>query len=378
MVLRAKFESLDEQIDLARYIPKKTWKGYPISINEIDFERLKLSYHLPQGGTKKLVIKRFVKMDNFGKLLGQLQAEGNKCKNITKKLVFTNVLVSEHKSFINSLEQIIISKNIIKVRCFYNSQRIKQSLIDDYIDKLEKETNRKVKFKAIINERITLFSQTVIERALLAEVILGAMNYLRNKIANQFPQNLRIFSENFLSKLLSGDGSLGITRNNYGRGRFRIFGYISDGDKLFRNDYRKILKNFKIAVMNYDEDGRVYFKPNSLNLIFLYKIKAFYGTNNWKKLLKSIFLKNNNSSFYKKFSKLAELNYFTLYDLQRLFNISYMGAKIWCRYQRRNDLIQFLKEEKNIHYYSLTNKAQDFLNILNNVRKDLSYYGFSP
>lgn len=367
-----------KELDLLEFIPSKTWRGYDIKTEKLENNTLKAFYKLPQGGTKIIIINRFVDPICLGKLLGQMQAEGTKCKGITKRVVFTNVLINEHKSFIDSLEKIIVSKNIIKVRCFYNPKRVNQDSINNYITLLEKETNREVKFKAITNERVILFSQTVVERALLAEVILNAMNNLRNKIANHFSQSLRVFSENFLSKLLIGDGSLNITRNNSGRGRFRITGYISDDDKLFRDDYRKILKNFKIAVIKYDKDRRVYFKPNSRNLIFLYTIGAFKGTNNWKKLLKSIFLKKTNLIFYKKFSKLFELNYFTLKDIKNSFNISYNGAKIWCKHQRRKENIEFVKKEKNNYIYKLTKKTLYSLNILENARNDLSFYGYSP
>ncbi|MCD6476630.1 MAG: hypothetical protein J7K26_00485 [Candidatus Aenigmarchaeota archaeon] len=366
---------INRKIDMKSLIPSKTMKKYNIFVSRYEKDNnefLVLWYYTGNMGSKRIVIKRFIEPEVLGSILGQLQAEGTKFKNLRKRkspsIIFTNKLVSEHNEFIENIKLLGIPKKIIKVHCYFNSNKMSKSDAQRYIKQIS-EVKAKLHAQPQ-NKNLTIAIQTSIDRAILAEVLLNAMNKLREYIANNklTKTSEKIFTHNFLAKLLTGDGNLNI---RYNKNKIIVRGYISDCDKKYRNDYRKILKNFGISVASYDKDNRVYFKCNKENLKFLYEIKAFKGTNNWLKLLRAIIIKNKR---YIRLKKLSKYKKFTIKNIAHICNISYLASKQWARYNKKLNFIKVLNKKGKTEYFTLTKKSINFIYFIDKCKKEFELY----
>ncbi|MBU4124073.1 MAG: hypothetical protein KKI14_01245, partial [Nanoarchaeota archaeon] len=282
-------------------------------------------------------------------------------------IIFTNKLVSEHTEFIENLIHIGIPKNIIKIHCYFNPNKISEFNAKKYIKKLL-DDNMKVKLHPNPHDKKLIIGiQTSVDRAILAELLLNAMNKLRNYISTNemLETSENRFAHHFLAKLLTGDGNFNIRTSG---NNIVTCGYISDCDQSYRNDYKEILKKFKISVANYDKDGRTYFKCNEKNLYFLYRIEAFKGTKNWFKLLRAIIIKKKKQ--YLRLQTLNNLQVFTIKDIEDSCNISYLAARQWTRYNRKLGFIKMVDVKDKKYYLTLTKEAIGFLNLIDKCRHE--------
>jgi DNA-binding Lrp family transcriptional regulator len=363
------------KIDLMSLVPKRTRKGFEIFVVETENGNEK-SILVWYKGAEQIQIKRYVDAKLLGYLLGQLQAEGSKYKKIKKTssptVVFTSKLLGENVEFTRALQDLGVQNNLMKARCYYNPNNFNEDRAKNIMRKFTSLTGIPIKECKLSNKKVWFTIQVAVERSVLGEILLNAMDILRQKIveSGKFTNGLRELAEGFLTKLLIGDGTLNIYRCKSRRNTFVINGYISDGDPEYRRDYRKILRKFNISAASYDEDGRVYFRCNKENLKFFYNIKAFLGTKNWIKLLIAIFLSRIDVIFYKRLKKLAEFPVFSTKDIENLFNLSANAARNWVMYQRKRGYIN-VKENKEIPLFTLTKKAFDLLNLLTQCENEL-------
>jgi len=363
------------QIDFLSLIPGKTKKGFDFFVEEYEKNNEKwinMWYHSKNCGAKQVWIRRFVNPEKLGKILGIFQAEGNKFEEIKStqsvRLIFTNKSISEHRQFIDILSEFGVPKDIIKVKVHYNPDNVAHVEYKCYVDRFEELTGiRPRTYTYTNNKKLYYAAQIEIGRAALAELFLNAMHQTRTIIANEkFDTVLQELGENFLAKLLTGDGCLVTVKRKRG---YVTQGYVSDKNFKYRKDYRKILRRFGISVARWDDGQRVYFKCNNENLKFLYKIKAFEGTRSWRKLLMALLFKNK--VLYQRFKRLSKFSHFTNEQFAGIFGISIKAAALWIRDKRRKNYINLLKVDKNKHFYALSSKAKDLLKILDNCNSEL-------
>lgn len=367
------------KVDILSLIPEKSKKGFDFFVEEFEENNedwLNIWYYSTNCGSKNIWIKRFVNSEKLGCLLGIFQAEGTKFEEIknnqSPRLVFTNKSIQEHKRFINTLNDFGISKDLIKVNAYYNPINATYKEYKAYIDKFEESVGIKPKTNIYTNqEKLYYCIQITIDRSALAELFLNAMHRVRSAVANNESNDvLQELGRPFLAKLLTGDGCL-VTVKDKKKGNYVTQGYISDKNKAYREDYRKILKNFGISVANWDDGKRVYFKCSNENLKFLYKIKAFKGTRSWKKLIRAMFYKQQNKTLYERFKKLSEIHDFTNKQFANIFKVSLKAAILWLRDKRKKGYIKILKIGGNRHYYTLSEKAKDLINFFDKCKSEL-------
>jgi hypothetical protein len=122
---------------------------------------------------------------------------------------------------------------------------------------------------------------SMVRNTLLFEIIYASMNCIRKKITNKIITcNERLLAYSFLSKLLTGDGSLEYRRRYINNIDCRI--KIADGNQEYLDDYKKILSNLGFKSYIYGIEVRAYCNKEKLNL--LRSIGAFQNSKNWEKL----------------------------------------------------------------------------------------------
>ncbi|MDD5163727.1 MAG: hypothetical protein PHD95_05990 [Candidatus ainarchaeum sp.] len=181
--------------------------------------------------------------------------------------------------------------------------------------------------------------------------------------------NLRAFAEAFLAKTLTGDGSISFTKNK--KGHFRVQGYISDKNKEYREDYRRILKLFCVAVANWDDGQRVYFKCSEKTLRFFVRIGAFKGTRNWKKLLRGIILKQETNGSYRRFKEIQKQEPITHKAFADLFGVKIAAAKNWLSGKKKQGYFLLVSNNNKEYKYLLSRKAQELLHFIDFCKNEL-------
>jgi hypothetical protein len=281
------------KIDILALIPKETTKLNPIIVTEfIEKEESMLriwSFH-SRGSCTPLILKRFLDIDHFGRLLGQLQSEGTKAN--TERLEFANNSLYEHKDFINYLIEMGLPKDRIKVRC----QHHPDISPTDKVKEFENKTGIKIyKIYSSEKNRYSLGFHTYVQSMLLCEIIINAMNYIRKMIVtHKLRSELKLLSDAFLAKILSGDGTVEIDmrHRNLPQARLRIV----DGNNEYLNDYAEILKKYGLNPKITQKYWYVRAYLRKENAEELVRIGAFENNPNHIKLLKFIESREESTS----------------------------------------------------------------------------------
>lgn len=279
----------NNRIDLAFFIPKFTRKK-----SSIYFEKIKINnnnfLHIfsvhSRGSSKQFLLRRFIEPNIFGKLLGQLQAEGTKTNYDV--IEFCNKNLLELKDFTKFLKELGINQESISVKLDYNYF---------FEDKLSEIINE---FKNFVNLDVNYISgsskgtkgygfKIIVRNTALSEIILNALTFMRKYIEKvNWNKNLLSFSEGYLSKILCGDGTFELTSKNRKRWQSRV--KIYDGNPDYLNHYAKILKKFGFTPYVHEKSIFVRALCN-LNLAKrLLEIGAFETNENWRRI--KIFIEN--------------------------------------------------------------------------------------
>jgi hypothetical protein len=274
----------DNKVDLLYLIPNKTITNSeiiikPFKVNDEDWIRL-WSCH-ERGSTPQIEIRRYIHCSILGRLLGQMQAEGTKSLR-SNRLEFSNRSLIEHKDFASYLRIIGINDNLILAKSGYNQ---KEDDIDDIVNNFEKETNVNVIYNHHNPSSKGRFGfHTFVRSILLYSVIMQALNIIRLELTKKkWDNNMKILGENFLAKLLSGDGDIEIISKNRKTPTARL--KITDINQNYLRDYQLIMKQFGF---NSNINTKSYFVRSYLNNYLakrLLEIGAFNGNKNEGKII---------------------------------------------------------------------------------------------
>lgn len=228
------------KLDLLYFLPKNTIKGSKIVVeefykNKIPYLRL-CSFH-KRGSSFNVEIRRFVDLNIFGKLLGQIQAEGS--KNHFNNLEFCNKSLTELKAFLDFIYYLGINKERIFVKLDYHP-KIKN--INKEIKKFENFVGLKVNYLSSNNTSGVGFGFKIIVRnTIISQLILNTLEKLRLIIETSNDQFKKL-SDGYLARLLNGDGHFEITSKNRRTIQSRL--KISDGNINYLNHYKKVLEKY--------------------------------------------------------------------------------------------------------------------------------------
>ena len=211
----------EDKIDMLSLIPDKTSRGFEIIVTEFDKNNekwLRIWYSHERGSGQQLEIRRLVEIDTLGSLLGQYQAEGTKHKRTIKfSLEFTNKIIPEHQEFIAFLLKLGISKDAFEFRFTYNPNRLSEEEMINHVKRFETIVGCKIKISQGTSKGIGF--RTVIRNTLLTEIVLNSLDKIRDILTNEskYTLNQQELANNFLAKLLTGDGTLDVrcTRRDF-------------------------------------------------------------------------------------------------------------------------------------------------------------------
>jgi hypothetical protein len=235
------------------------------------------SYH-SRGSCKEVILKRFIDADIFGRFLGQLQAEGT--KEFRFRLEFVNKSIQEHEDYVRYLSFVGIPKEELSAGLITHPDLFNSINLSEFESKLGLKI---INISQSNKSRRGYGYRIYIGSTILSEIILGSMDYLRKLLVkSEWDTNLTILASGFLAKLFNGDGSLEVITKNRITPEARI--KIVDRNLSYLDDYKTILEKFGFKPQIDKKYIYVRSYANLENLLTLYRIKAFYQTDKWKKL----------------------------------------------------------------------------------------------
>lgn len=357
------------KVDLLQFVTK-TISGFETFIEEQVIETEPwLTIWYKQNRVKPICIRRFVSASNFGKLLGQLQAEGTKSKITNDRLEFCNKNLFEHKEYVTHLEELGISKAQMCAQVSFRNGFQSQAIIKDY----ETLTGVKVKYITKSGQRGDYGFRTYVRSTILTSVILGALLKIRRHLAQEKWSDFdKEIADTFFAKLLTGDGTLDIQVNN----REYDFPYVRikvvDKEKEYREDYASIMKRLGFHPHISDKHISVRSGCSLNNLLYLYKIRAFENTNNWNKLLLiiSMYLQGRRHRTFLRYLELRNKT-FTSLDLMKNYCVRLRTANDWLANHEKEGLVKKIRKSPYPAIWSTTQKAIELANALESWQKEL-------
>jgi len=332
-----------DKIDVLYLIPEKTSRGYELVVtNFISYneEWLRIWYSHERGSGQQLEIRRYVKIEAIGSLLGQYQAEGTKHKNTLRfSIEFANKSILEHQEFMDSLLKLGIPKEAFEFRFTFNPNKISKEDVINHTTEFEAIIGYKVKLSQGNSKGIGF--RTVVRNTVLTEIILTSLDKIRSLLVSEgkYSINQQRLADNFLAKLLTGDGTLDVRCNR--RTFPELHMKIVDEDKNYLNDYCAILRNIGFNTRINEKRISVISSCSFRGLLYLYQIKAFKNSNNWNKLLVAIALclQGRRYHTYSKFLELADYEKFGTSVISRGFQMQSNNASDWLNNKVKENLI---------------------------------------
>lgn len=344
-------------VDLLFLLPKKMSNGNNVIIDYNDDGYIRL-WSLK---CQEFKIKRFVEIDVIGKLLGLIQAESAKKGN---KFDFTNIFYSLHKEFLMLLGSITDIENV-DFKCYlqYNPRIGKEEALRKSVEFLELTNLPSYKLTLVKNSQTGDIPpvELCIFNKLFNDIFLGILNNLRFYLINKkLDNNEKKLAECFISKLLTGDGSIMVYRK---KGYFTP--HIDLFDKpQFLEYYRKILLRLGINSKIYEERFQLNFRCDWYDAIYLYKIGAFEGHDiNRKKLLESI-VNNSKAESIRKLEFFINKN-LVFDEVKSLFARSESsGAEYWLNNRISEGYLRYINRK-----YLLTDEGEKILKFIKELDK---------
>lgn len=272
----------DGKVDLLSIIPIVTSKGFSIVGEEYLHKNEKWiriwAFH-DRGSSRQIELKRFFDIKDFGRFLGQMQAEGTKFN--FERLEFCNKSINEHKDFVTYLRKMGISEKLILSRCEYHKEFLDMG---SKIKEFEKEVGIKVSSSYGSKSRRGYGFKTFIRSNIITEIVLNSLDIVRKKlIVGNWDESLRVLADGFFAKILSGDGNIEIITKNRKTPQARI--KIVDGNCEYLKDYAEIMRIYGLKPKIHFKNKMVRSYLNNPEVVkTLISIGAFEGNPNMEKL----------------------------------------------------------------------------------------------
>lgn len=269
------------KLDLLSFLPEKTTNGSLIVADKFykgKVEYLRLCAFHEKGSTFNIEIRRFVDLSLFGKLLGQIQAEGTKTH--IHNIEFCNKSLNELKDFLNYLDYLGITRERIFVKIDYHPE-IKN--IVEEIKKFKNFVGLDVDYIAPNDKGGIGFGFKIIVRnTIFSQLIMNALIELR-LIMEADDKRFDMLRDGYLAKLLSGDGNFEITSKKRKTIQSRL--KITDGNLEYLKHYKKILEKYGFNPKINEKYNLVRSLCNLNSAKNLLKIGAFENNPNRERVL---------------------------------------------------------------------------------------------
>lgn len=365
----------NSKVDLLSLIPEETTKGYEIIVSEFEKDSEEfLRVWSPAGtkGARQIELKRFVDKRALGEILGQYQAEGQKSRKLSQ-LVFTNKLVEEHHDFIQNMELMGLSKDLINVQCVYNEEMCSKEKALCRCKDFEHSTGYLVNNVVSHKSRGPLAFRTKVRNVLFTECLFGSLEAFRNNLSSNITNQNRELGEGFVAKLLTGDGTFDATispAREYGSPSINI--KVVDEDVSALEDYKSVLSNF--GFRPYVNQERIFTRSScSLdNILFLFKINAFENTKNWQQMAIAVMLilQGRRYRTYKRFIDFLDTeDEISSGFIMENYDVSRKAAQEWLNNKCGENLLEMSRKSPYPKLYKLTEQGIEFAENLKSVSK---------
>lgn len=309
------------------------------------------------GIAKEIELKRFIPIDReMGEFFGLMQAESRK---FGEKFDFTNILVSEHKKFLEVSEILGVNKRLWKFGLIYNPYLTKE-LIENYIDIFSKELGIENGYVTKSNTITTVAYAIYIPSTILNEIMNLVLQILRKFIIvlAKNPKNKCAleFCKGFIIKYLLGDGTVNVRKD-----LTQMELVLSENDKDAQKDTMDMLNIFDIhsntkgikTDISTDFESCLWFLENDL----------FIG----HKKNREKFLKYLAHNFYvkKRFERFSSFSgECTIKDFAQKNSLSYGTAEMYLYRNMKRGFLELFYKPKTETSYRLTNKGKEFLSVV--------------
>jgi len=364
---RAAFKTEGEMVDMRSVIPATSTSGYPMYVDEYEEGQvpwLRIWYCHPRGAARQVTLRRYLEVAKLGRLLGQLQAEGDKRSS---RVGFKNSAIAEHADLTLGLLELGVPSRLIHARCVFNPGKSSLEQGHEYAEQYRNATGIAIEnFDAIEAMKGAIAADTVVRSSTLASILLSAMDEVRR--GSYRHNSLR---PNFLAKLLSGDGSLDVRRTPK---RLDVRLTLVDRDTEALQDYAELLSQEGFKAKVHPERIMVRAYCTWLNLLRLYEIGAFKNGRNWVKLLCAIKIttQGRENRGYKRIQELSEADIITSDDVSAKYAVGRRSSNLWIHSMERKGLIENISTlcHAGRKAYRVTRRGKEIAKLLRSAEKD--------
>ncbi|MBI2109954.1 LAGLIDADG family homing endonuclease [Candidatus Woesearchaeota archaeon] len=320
------------------------------------------------GSAKPIELKRYIPINRkLGEFFGLMQAESRK---YGYHFDFTNILIKEHKIFLEVAEILGIDRKRWKFGLIYNPQLSKEDInssIKNFSNELTIKCGYMTKSKTITKVAYSSY----ISSKILNHVMNSILKKLRKDLVSYIMHNeyAKEFYRGFIIKYILGDGTITLHKNDNGASIV-----LSEGDYQSRIDFMNILKLFNINSTSYSIKITISTDLNSI--LFFMENDLFDGHyKNRKKLLSSFISNYYIKTFFDRLNEIKEPTSIRKFSIANKipYNTSNMALH---RYKKRGFLNSF--KEKNKTLYHLTPKAEKYLDVVSKAKEDLTTLSRCP
>jgi hypothetical protein len=218
-------------------------------------------------------------------------------------------------------------------------------------------------------------AETVVRSTILAKSILNGMDVVRRLLSNspEIQGALCHLRDTFVAKLLTGDGTLDV---RVADNRLYATIRIVDANENYLKDYQRILMNMGFRARLIARRRTVSAYCSWENLLQLYRIKAFNGSRNWRKLLcaLAIAIKGREIRGYERLRQLSKQRTFISDNIADTYRISRRSANLWIHHMRRLRMITRVNKFHGGQFirYRLTRQAINIVQLLDQWEREFA------
>lgn len=363
------------QIDLLAFIPVEDDRMNVYAVDDYRTprgeSRLRVWCYHKRGSSREIDVRRYVDVLQFGELLGQYQAEGD--KESRHRVAFTNKLLSEHVAFLSNLGALGIARDRVSACVVYNPDKLDNHSLQVSLRRYSARTGLKeILVKPEQTMKGSLSFVTIVRSTILKQIVDKALADIRRTLTSSRlqPGHVQLLKR-FVGKLLTGDGTLDVSIRPT---RVHVTLKIVDRVRSFRRDYSAVLLRLgfrpKISHKRLEVKSYCTFR----NLLTLYEIGAFHGTLNWVKLLCAVALSLRGAinKGYERLVQLSPARSFTCLDVSGAFRIGTRSANLWIHSMMKRGLIGQISTFHGHSYitYEITDLGLSQVRMLRGIRSE--------
>jgi len=314
------------------------------------------------GIAKEVELKRFIPINReTGELFGLMQAESRKHG---EKFDFTNILISEHKKFLEVSEILGVNKKLWKFGLIYNPS-LNDKLIENYIETFSKELKIENSYITKSNSITTVAYQIYIPSKILNQIMNFVLQTSRKLIPEEarYSKNRHLldFCKGFLIKDLVGDGTVILNKD-----MTHLDIILSEENLNAQEDIIRMLNLF--GIHSKPHKNRIDISTNFDSLIWFLDNNLFVEhKKNREKMLR--YIKHNYyfNTLYERLEVLNSPN--SINKFAQMVNLNPNSAQMYLLRNKKRGFITSSYTTKQVTYYA-SEKGKHFLDLIGSLQSE--------